>query len=398
MKATARLASAALLALALAAILAAGAAASSGHHKGHHKRHHGHPNHSSHRPHDPPRHTGAAVFVQTNDPAGNSVVAYERSEDGSLDEAGTYPTGGLGGALDGAVVDRLASQGSLTFDRGAGLLYAVNAGSDTVTVFAVRGERLLRRQVFPSGGDFPVSVAVHGRVVYVLNARDGGSVQGYVRLGTKLRPIRFWNRELGLDPEAAPEFVNTPGEVAFTPDGGKLLVTTKANGNAVAVFDVRRFGGLSHSPVVNELPETVPFAISFDPAGRLVLAQAAGSVSSFDVEGDGTLSAIDSAVTGGAATCWIVAIGSRVYASNTGSDTLSGYEVGAGGLLGALGDTASGPAPIDAAASSDGRYLYVQTGADGGLDEFRVEPDGSLTPIGEILVPGSAGGEGIAAS
>lgn len=391
MKATARLAGAAVLALVLAAVFAAGAVASSGHH---HPRSH----HSPHHQHQPPRHTDAAVFVQTNDSAGNSVVAYERAEDGSLDEAGTYPTGGLGGALDGAVVDRLASQGALTLDRGAGLLYAVNAGSDTVTVFAVRGERLLRRQVVPSGGDFPVSVAVHGRVVYVLNAREGGSVQGYVRLGTKLRPIRPWNRELGLDPEATPEFVNTPGEVAFAPDGGKLLVTTKANGHAVAVFDVRRFGGLSHSPVVNELPGTVPFAMSFDPAGRLVLAQAAGSVSTFDIEGDGTLTALDSAVTGGAATCWIVGIGPRVYASNTGSDTLSGYDVGGGGLLSALGDTASGPAPIDAAASSDGRYLYVQTGADGGVDGFRVEGDGSLTPIGSILVPDSAGGEGIAAS
>lgn len=392
MKATARLAGVAVLAFVLAALFAATAAASSGHHKRHH------PHHPTNHSHQPPRHSEPAVFVQTNDPAGNAVVAYERAADGSLSEAGTYPTGGLGGALDGAVVDRLASQGALTLDRDAGLLYAVNAGSDTVTVFAVRGKQLLRRQIVPSGGDFPVSVTVHDRVVYVLNARGGGSVQGYVRLGTKLRPVDHWNRGLGLDPEATPEFVSTPGEVAFNPDGSKLLVTTKTNGHAVLVFDVRRFGGLSHEPVVNELPGTVPFAMSFDEAGHLVLAEAAGAVATFAIGSDGTLTPIDEAITGGAATCWIVRVGARFYASNTGSDTLSGYLGDGGGLLTPLGDTATGPAPIDAAATSDGQYLYVQTGADGGVDGFRVEGDGSLTPIGSVLVPDSAGGEGIAAS
>jgi len=385
MKSTARLAGVAMLAFALAALFASVAAAAPGHHRPHHPQHPSHP-------------LSDSVFVQTNDPAGNSVVAYDRAPDGSLGEAGTYATGGLGGALDEAVVDRLASQGALTLDREAGLLYAVNAGSDTVTVFAVRGNGLQRRQVVRSGGDFPVSVAVRGRVVYVLNARGGGSVQGYIRFGTKLHPIRFWHRDLGLDPEAGPEFVTTPGQVGISPDGRKLLVTTKANGHAVDVFALNRFGGIRGGATVNELPETVPFAFDFDPQGRLVLTEAAGNVATFDVNGDGTLGAVDLKETGGAATCWIVGIGSTFYASNTGSDTLSGYTTDGAGLLSALGDTSTGPAPIDAAASADGRYLYVQTGAEGGVDEFAVNGDGSLTQIGSILVPGTAGGEGIAAS
>ena len=55
----------------------------------------------------------------------------------------------------------------------------MNAGSDTVSVFAVYGDRLRLRQVVRSGGKFPVSIAVHGDTVYVLNAHDGGSVQGF---------------------------------------------------------------------------------------------------------------------------------------------------------------------------------------------------------------------------
>ena len=127
----------------------------------------------------------SAVFVQTDDPAGNTIVAYDRAPDGHLTQAGSYRTGGLGGVLDGSVVDHLASQGSLQLDHG--LLYAVNAGSDTITVFAVDGDRLVRRQILPSFGDFPVSIATHGNHVYVLNARRGGSVQGYARARRRAR-------------------------------------------------------------------------------------------------------------------------------------------------------------------------------------------------------------------
>src|SRR5258707_1155851 len=87
----------------------------------------------------------------------------------------TLMVGGRGGILDGSVVDHTASQGSLGYDPRHGLLYAVNPGSNTVSVFAVHGDRLALRQVLGSGGTFPVSVTVHGDVVYVLNALKGGS-------------------------------------------------------------------------------------------------------------------------------------------------------------------------------------------------------------------------------
>ena len=159
------------------------------------------------------------VFVQTDSTSGNHVVAYHRAADGTLSPAGSYATGGLGGILAGSVVDHTASQGSLTYDPWHHLLYAVNAGSNTVSVFAVHGDRLALRQVLGSGGTFPVSVAVHGDVVYVLNALSGGSLQGYRVFGSFLAPLPGSSRALGLDPTATPQFTNTPGQVAFTPDG-----------------------------------------------------------------------------------------------------------------------------------------------------------------------------------
>src|SRR2546423_11537120 len=103
-------------------------------------------------------HDAGPGFVQNDALAGNAVVAYDRADDGSLRQAGVFPTGGLGGALEGAVVDHTASQGALTADREHGRLLAVNAGSDSVSVFKARGDRLELRQVVDSRGSFPVSV------------------------------------------------------------------------------------------------------------------------------------------------------------------------------------------------------------------------------------------------
>jgi 6-phosphogluconolactonase (cycloisomerase 2 family) len=348
----------------------------------------------------PARAGAGAVFVQTDNVGGNAIVAYDRSSNGALREAGTYPTGGRGGVLDGSAVDHLASQGSLAYDRAHGLLYAVNAGSDTLTVFGVVGDRLVRRQVVSTGGSFPVSVATHGNLVYVLNARAGGSVQGFRRVGGTLLRVPGWHRELGLTPvQGTDEFTHTPGQVAFTPDGTRLLVTTKANGNDIDVFTVDRTGGLSTKPVVDADPDAVPFAVAFDSHAHLVVAEAGtNAVATFTIGRGGRLTLVSRTPTGQAATCWITFVDGNFYASNAGSGSLSGYRPGRDGSLAALGDTATDPGTVDTAASPDGRYLYVQTGANGIVDGYRVAGDGSLTPIGSVAVPAGAGGEGIAAS
>jgi 6-phosphogluconolactonase (cycloisomerase 2 family) len=338
------------------------------------------------------------VFVQTDNVAGNQIVAYDRMDNGTLTLANTYNTGGLGGVLSGSVVDHLASQGSLTFDRGNSLLYAVNAGSNTVSVFSVRGDRLTLRQVVNSGGTFPVSVAVHGNLVSVLNAENGGSVQEYVSFFDRLFALPGSNRALGLDPSAAPQFVNTPGQVAFSPDGSRLIVTTKANGNDIDVFRVGFFGQLSASPVANSEPGTVPFAITFDQAGHLVIAEAGtNALATFTLNFDGTVSLINSVGTGYAATCWVTPAQGFFYASNAGSANVSGYQSAPNGQLTLLGATDTDPGTVDASASTDGQFLYVQTGKNGIVDEFQVNANGTLSAIGSVTVAGAAGGEGIVA-
>ena len=339
-----------------------------------------------------------AVFVQTDNPSGNRVVAYHRAPDGVLSQAGTYATGGLGGILAGSAVDHLASQGSLSYDPRHSLLYAVNAGSDSVAVFAVTGDRLALRQVLGSGGSFPVSVATRGDLVYVLNALGGGRLQGFRVLGGGLVPIPGSGRALGLDPTASPQFTNTPGQVAFTPDGSQLIVTTKANGNDIDVFGVRFDGQLSAAPVVNSEPGTVPFAISFDFYDHLVIAESGtNALATFALAASGTASLIDAVPTGASATCWVAPAGPFLFASNAGSASESGYLSSFGGKLVLLGAAATDAGTVDASAAAGGRFLYVQAGRAGIVDEYAVGAGASLTEIGSVTVPGAVGGEGIVA-
>ncbi|GAA1956563.1 lactonase family protein [Kitasatospora viridis] len=339
------------------------------------------------------------VFVQTDNPGGNQVVAYHRSADGKLTQQAVYPTGGRGGVLQGSVADHTASQGALAYDAAHRLLYAVNAGSNTVSVFSVQGEILTLRQVLPSGGEFPVGFAVHGDRVYVLDALGGGAVQGYRVVRGQLETEAGWHRALGLDPNAMPQFTHTPAQIGFLADGSQLVVTTKGNGSSIAVFGIDHSGAPSPAPVVTGLPGAVPFG--FVPDGRhglFVTEVGTNSLAAYRIGADGRAVREAAADTGQAAVCWVVRAGDVLYTSNAGSSTLTGVRAtDHGSHLAVLGNTPTDPGTVDAAATPDGRHLYVQTGVNGIVDEFTVEHDGSLTRIGAQTVPGGAGGEGIVA-
>jgi DNA-binding beta-propeller fold protein YncE len=348
---------------------------------------------------------GSAVFVQTNDPAGNAILAYTRARDGSLTAAGRYSTGGDGGTQSGAPSDPLASQGSLVLDRRHGLLYAVNAGSDTLSVFKVRGAHLRLRELVPSGGSFPTSIAVSDHLVYVLNAGGEGAISGYRLHRGLLRPIRGSVRQLALGNATPPFFLSSPAQVGFTPDGEQLLVTTKNHG-FVDSFAISPGGRPAPAPVATATGP-VPFAFVFDPSHRLVLADASGSANTFRVRATGTLSPIGTpAPNGQTATCWLVAARGFYYATNTGSNTISGYSEDRAGQLalllpgGVSAITDSGP--TDIAAPSDGRFVYELNGVSGTLGIFAVGRDGALTHTGTVTglpaFDGANGMEGLVVS
>ena len=72
---------------------------------------------------------GGAVYTQTNDPAGNVVQAFDRDARGEPDRRpARFSTGGVGLAALGG------RQGAVELSDDESTVYAVNAGSNSVSV------------------------------------------------------------------------------------------------------------------------------------------------------------------------------------------------------------------------------------------------------------------------
>ncbi|MGB9145570.1 MAG: beta-propeller fold lactonase family protein [Acidobacteriaceae bacterium] len=336
-----------------------------------------------------------AVFAMTNAASNNQIEAYSRSEDGTLEWAGAFSTGGNG---SGGTVDPLHSQGSLTLSADHQLLFAVNAGSGTVSSFAVRGASLFLLDTVSTGGSMPTSVTQAGNLVYVLNAGGNGSVSGFRMLGNgHLLPIKDSTRYLS-------DSASAPTDVVLSPNGQFLIVAESAT-NKIDVFRVYPNGTLS-SAVTTDSAGATPFAAVFAPSGALIVGNASNTVSSYQLEWNGSLHTVSNALpTEGMATCWDVIgrYGRSVYTSNAGSSTVSGFDIGRDGALSPIGSTVVGENPsgstnIDIAAGGEGRYLYTLNTATGAIGMFAVEDDGSVVSLGQQDgLPASAGMNGIAA-
>ncbi|HET8889363.1 MAG TPA: beta-propeller fold lactonase family protein [Candidatus Angelobacter sp.] len=338
-----------------------------------------------------------AVYVMTNQASGNTIVVYHRSEDGMLTHRQEFPTGGLGSGpiplpppIGGP--NPLDSQDSLLLAENGHLLLAVNAGSNEISVLAISDDGLRLIDKVPSGGDYPVSIAMYHRLVYVLNSHGTPNMTGFVLTSSgKLHAIPNSTRSAGAPGTA-------PAQVMFSPDGDALLVTERL-ANFISVFRVLEDGRTELRDHFASNNHT-PFATSLGHHGLVALSESnesiprvavpnGGSVSTYRFTEEGSLVPISRAVPdhqGG--TCWvrITPNGKFAYAANTGSGSLSSYLVSPHGELSLLASRATdtgGPfsVPIDMGITSDGKFLYVLSSLIGTVKGFRIETDGSLTPV-----------------
>ena len=245
-------------------------------------------------------------------------------DDGTLSQAGIYPTAGLGGSLDGAVVDRTASQGALDLDPATGCSSRSTPGATRCPSSPCGATNFSLDQVVPSGGSFPVASPSTDTSSRCSTPATADRCRASRARRSPL-PLPGSNRALGLDPNAAPEFTHTPGQVTFSPDGSKVLVTTKAGTNAIDVFSVGWFGLLSPTVVTTF---TGARAVRRDVRPSRPRRDRAGagtnSVATATLRRTAPLPVTDSDATCQAATCWIVRAGDHFYASNAGSASSPG--------------------------------------------------------------------------
>lgn len=326
-----------------------------------------------------------AIYTMSNAATGNTVLTFLRLPDGQVMNAGATSTGGNGAGSG------LGNQGGLVLSGSERWLLAVNAGSDTVTVFEVSTTGLILRDVTSSGGSQPISIASHGNLVYVLNALSD-SIAGFrlTRHGT-LTPIPGSIRSLSTSGSG-------PAQISFAPRGDVLVVTEKTT-NKIVTFVVDH-EGLAGPIQVHQSNGMTPFGFAFGKRDQMFVSEAFGgapdasAVSSYGVGDDGTLQTISPSVgTSETAACWVAVTpsGRFAYVTNTGSGSVSGYAISLDGTIELLGDgqsglTGDGSTPIDLVITNDGRFLYTLNSGTHTLGIFRIGRDGGLMPMG--LVPG----------
>jgi 6-phosphogluconolactonase (cycloisomerase 2 family) len=319
-----------------------------------------------------------AVFTLSNSAAGNAVIAFARAADGSLTPAGSFATQGNGTGAG------LGSQGAVALSEDGRFLFAVNAASNTITSFAVDGTSLTRVSTVASGGTLPISLTTHGAIVYALNAGGTENITGFAVGSTGA---------LTVLPGSSRPLSGTgvgPAEVSFDPTGRWLVVTEK-NTSLIDVYTVDG-SGYASSPRVNPSAGVEPFGFTFNQQGVLLVSEAfegaadGSAVSSYTLGAGGQLQVVTaSATTTETAACWVAVSGKFVYAANTGSGSVTGFEVRKGelALLNSDGRTgASGDTPIDVAVSANGQFLYSLAATSCTISAFGIhQNDGSLAQV-----------------
>lgn len=326
------------------------------------------------------------VYTQTNATSGNSVQVFLRQANGTLIPGGAFATGGTGTGGTGL------SQGSVELSADGHILVAVNAGSSQISDFTVTRDGGLRLiNTISSGGTEPISVAIDGSLVEVLNIGGTANVAGFAATSFGLIPIAGASQPLSSGASGAED-------VTISPDGSHAFVTEKTS-NTIDTFAIGSGGTLA--PVVTS-PSDGPgaFASVFTHDGRLLVADAGGSgasaLSPYQVDVDGTVAATGPALPNAqSAACWItLGKGGNVFVANAGSSSISTYRVLHNGSVGFFGNfnAGAGAKPLDLATAPNGRFLYELDGVNHVISAFAVGPVGQLTAISQQPIPASAVG------
>jgi 6-phosphogluconolactonase len=320
------------------------------------------------------------LYTLSNDAGANQVLAFRADREGHMKPAGQYATGGTGTGAG------LGNQGALAFSEDASYLFAVNAGSNDISVFRAgsKGLRLIDREA--EVGTTPVSITVANNLVYVVNSGDD-SIAGYTfnpRSG-RLRALPGSHRKLsGAGTGAA--------QISFDRDGDSLVVTEKAT-NKITTFALNRYGIPVAQHVIDSAGQT-PFGFAFGKRDQFFVSEAQGgasnaaTVSSYQLKPDATAKLIDGvAATGQTAACWLATTpnGRVAFTADTPANAISSFAIDAAGHLKLLeSQAAEAQKPTDLAISKDGQLLYSLNGGDHTIGVYTISGRGTLDKMESV--------------
>lgn len=329
------------------------------------------------------------VYTLTNQTTGNRLLDYKRGADGRLTFLAAYATGGNGSG------GGLGNQGAVVISDDGEEIYAVNAGSNSISAFRVSNNGLRLISTVSSRGIMPVSITAEDEIVYVLNAGGDGNIAGFRSNDGRLRPIANSVRPLSSTASGA-------AQISFTKNGRVLAITEKAT-NKIITYTVNENGvpGAMNS-IVSANP--TPFGFAVGRNGRIFVSEAVGgaanasTVSSYRIDNYGRISLISGPVASNqSAASWVVLSGdfNHAWTTNTASNTVSAFDITNSGGVSLLSSIAAntGMGPIDAAVSKNSKFLYVLNGKSNSISAFQINSNGGLTDLQTVtgLVSGNNG-------
>jgi 6-phosphogluconolactonase len=313
------------------------------------------------------------LYSINNDTGQNAVVVLSQNQDGSLTEVAGSPfrTGGKG--LGGGDIDQ---QGAIrVHDK---YVLAVNPGSDSVAVFRKEDGGTLSPVAgspFQSSGPAPLSLTIHNNLVYVAN-------QAPAFANTSAAP-NISGFRMDNDGKLTPIDNSTitfpaghgPAQVEFSPGGETVVVTSGFQEEATSSvhgYKIQADGTLKEavgSPI-QVMGASGDVGFSWNQGGdQIYVSNFRGSaVAVFDIDKTtGSVKQVAGTLgTEGTAACWTALSpdGKTLYVANFVSNSISAFDVGAGGKLTLIGTTKrrveqTTPDTKDMAISKDGKFLYV---------------------------------------
>ena len=387
--------------------------------------------------HDLSQQISAAADAPSEPDRVNQVAAYSRGEDGVLSLLGVYDTGGVGENIRNSGANPLASQDPLIVSKDRRFVFAVNAGSESISSFTINDDYSLTpadlnvSTMGSSGAQNPVSLTQYEDILYVVNSgnfvdENGDELtelpQDRNRVNASIIGFRIGDDGSLTEIEGS-EVVGygaNAGSIEFSDTGTDLYITERRTNDIVHIrlddgVPVLYDTGEVRTTRIPSITEQ-PFGTDLYPVegGSILLvsegnngAPGLGALSSYRIEGNGALTGIslssgvegDPLVTDHTFGCWVEFVetpfGDFAYVSNTPDGVITSFEVGdEGGLTrleasaGTTGidgdDTQNGAGVLDAEIAYP--YLYQVVNNDGRIAQFEIQEDGSLVRMLDVEI------------
>ena len=375
---------------------------------------------------------GGTVYVESNnvERGANSIFALTYGPSGSMRplRLTEFPTSGTGSpdVLSGPPLGILDADQQVVMNPERTLLFAVNQGSDTIAVFRIGGGGDLTPvpgSPFPSGGKAPASLGLRGDVLVVVNKSLDGQREevadvapvytsfrvradgGLDRIGNSTVPLAK-----GSNPTQA--LIAPSGNLIFDAlfggrklnsfrldDSGKL----KQGPNTPRAFDPSVYAGAKAPPGLGPDVLQIPLGMAVHPKQKLfyVNAVAVPKLAVYSYREDGSIQFVNAVDNKGAGLpCWTIINrdGTRLYTSNTYTDTVSVYDITQPREPRQIQSVQLKRAgtPAELAFDPSQRFLFLLTprnnavvppGEGNSLHTLQVGPDGRLKELATSPVP-----------